>query len=108
MEGNLKMNPPEKILLTETDIQVSKTAQRFYTGEPELFEYHLAPQWHDAVKDPPKEGYWYGEIPTGSLGFKYREVFFNGKEWLFVDGRNELVKVVRYANLPEPPKESEG
>jgi len=62
-------------------------------------EYHLAPQWHDAVKDPPdKDGdyhcYWDGEVFIGA--------------YTIVHGFENNCEKWQEIYIPEPPKESEG
>jgi|WetSurMetagenome_2_1015567.scaffolds.fasta_scaffold18937_1 hypothetical protein len=100
------MKPPEKIWI---DRVVGFWALRLGRGAG--FEYHLAPVWHDAVKEP-KVGRWWGEVyykglfeKEGHIG--YEDVFYDGKIWFKLVGwRGVKVTVLRYTTLPLPPERS--
>ena len=98
------MNPPKKIFKI-----INEFSFHYYRTNPTDIEYHLAPVWLDAVKDPPKyDGTYLVTIqpPDSGRPFVLRDAFENGT---FIYG----VYVVGWMDLPDPyisesPKESEG
>jgi hypothetical protein len=54
--------------------------------------------WHDAVKDPPKNGEYLCIVPNGD----YELLTWNDNKWFAWEN------VFYWMPLPEPPKESEG
>jgi hypothetical protein len=88
-------------MIEKTEYPPKKMFISFDGIDSEIVEYHLAPVWHDAVKDPPKEDGWY------VVEDKYGEI----RAWYFMTDHNDLEKlnIVRYYGvcIPEPPERSE-
>jgi hypothetical protein len=92
------MNTPEKIFIEfERNIRSWNTERKL---ECEV-EYHLAPQWHDAVKEPPEDGFypcrWQGGIGWATCKCKAGRWFI----W------NDEVHPDWYYPLPQQPERSE-
>jgi hypothetical protein len=99
-----RMNPPEKIWLTEIEIERVENSNKAEI----MFEYILAPVWHDAKTDPPKERgvpkrYW-GKVDYEFM-ITYDPVWWHGSELGWRDDRRNQIKVMKYTALPKPPKE---
>ena len=97
------MNPPEKIWLSATfpssfgTVQVISDKREFDTD----IEYHLAPVWHDAKTDPPKES---GDYLTARRTQNYNG--FQDVIWYNKDSGNWMAVDPDYwMPLPEPQKE---
>jgi hypothetical protein len=101
--------PPEKIFLTAQDIEEvlfhEAEGKAYGSGKVEMFEYHLAPVWHDAVKEPPKEKM---DCLAVSDGIVYRAEW-NGEEWLLLQSNGWHIPfwaVTEWTPLPLPPERS--
>ena len=100
------MNPPEKVYLHAKGNYIGAGVEWIlYRSDKADHEYHLAPQWHDAVKDPPKNGVFAVRwINTGDYWEKGE--FSNGSWWDVVEDEKYNPQPNFYYSLPEPPKES--
>jgi hypothetical protein len=101
-EKERRMTPPEKIYLTAQDIEEllfhEAEGKAYGAGDLETFEYHLAPVWHDAVKEPPKE--------EGSQLVYWGE---NTYAWIMFDFEHGWVSEIDplyWMPLPLPPERS--
>jgi hypothetical protein len=104
------MKPPEKIWLDMEEWNKKAGADDYYyinktplSGSP---EYHLAPVWHDAVKEPPKNGeYWVKEKGSENC-FACTKTFDGWWTWNEGYQEREYHDVEMYYPLPLPPERS--
>jgi hypothetical protein len=96
------MKPPEKIFINQHTVVVLGELQGGTWSSMKIdgmLEYHLAPQWRDAVKDPPKEDGQYLVIDQENLcGTLF---YFKGTGWV-----DEGYPVTHWMPLPLSPERS--
>jgi len=100
------MKPPEKIFAM---FDTSGERGYFDVEKPKIScrIYHLAPVWHDAVKEPPKERNTYLVNSIWEGGSEIVRSFFDDGKWTETENPDYVgdeIKVTHWMPLPLPPE----